>query len=115
MTTPPSNPNQVPGLTPDGLANQLFDAAISQAFAQKVSDPREAARHVIQFLTEALFYAVNSSKNDVVVFLTETLIFVASSSVGGDEAARKELLKHIGDTIANSPPLPVNKPAAGKP
>jgi hypothetical protein len=34
--------------------------------------------------------------------------------VAGDEAARKELLKHIGDTIANASPLPV-KPAVGKP
>ena len=107
--------SQAQNLTPEGLANQLFDAAISQAMAQKVSDPREAARWVIQFLASALFYAVNSSKNDVVVFLTETLIFAASTSVAGDEDARKELLKHIGDTIANAPPIPMNTPAPTKP
>jgi len=105
----PSDP-VAQGLTPDGLANQLFDAAMGQAMAQKVTDPREVARRVIEFLTSALFYAVSSSKQDVVVFLTETLIYVASSQ-SGDEAARKELLKHIGDTIANAPPIPVKAPS----
>jgi len=107
MTTP-SDPKQ--GLTPDGLANQLFDVALMQ----NQTDPRQAARQVVGFLTDALFYAVTSSKSDVIVFLTESLIFVAS--VSGDETARKELLKHIGDTIANAPPLPTSKPASpGKP
>ena len=115
MTTPPNDPNQPQGLTPDGLANQLFDAAVAQALSQNITDPREAARRVVGFLTDALFYSLTSTKNDLVVFLTETLIYVASSSTGGDEAARKELLKHIGDTIANAPPIPVSKPAAGKP
>jgi hypothetical protein len=50
--------SQAQNLTPEGLANQLFDAAISQALAQNVSVPSEAARWVIQFLTSALFYAV---------------------------------------------------------
>jgi len=60
MTTP-NDPNQAQqGLTPDGLANQLFDAAIAQAFAQNVSDPREAARRVIIFLTEAIVYAISA-------------------------------------------------------
>ena len=110
--TPTTAPNEAPkGLTPDGLANQLFDLAIQQ----NMKDPREAARLVIEFLTSSLFYAVTSSKNDVIVFLTETLIYMVSSSSSGDEAARKELLKHVGDTIANAPPIPMpasNKPAA---
>ena len=119
MTTPNEAPN---GLTPDGLANQLFDLAIQQ----NMKDPREAARLVIEFLTSSLFYAVTSSKNDVIVFLTETLIYMVSSSTAGDEAARKELLKHVGNTIANAPPIPMpasnnpaapasSKPATGKP
>lgn len=113
MTTP-NDPNQAQGVTPEGLANQLFDAAVSQALSQNITDPREAARRVVGFLTDSLFYALASTKNDLVVFLTETIIYVVSSSSGGDEAARKELLKKVGDTIANAPPLPV-KPATGKP
>lgn len=113
MTTP-SDPNKAQGVTPDGLANQLFDIAMTQTMAEKITDPREAARRVVGFLTDSLYYAVTSTKQDFVVYLTETLIFAVSSSSGGDEAARKELLKHIGDTIANAPPLP-SKPAAGKP
>ena len=109
----PSDPNQQ-GLTPEGLANQLFDAAVSQALSQNITDPRDAARRVVGFLTDALFYALTSTKNDLVVFLTETIIYAVSSQAGGDEAARKELLKHVGDTIANAPPLP-SKPASAKP
>lgn len=113
-TKPPSNPNQAPqGLTPEGLANQLFDAALSQAVSQNVKDPREAGRWVARFLADALYYAITSTKDDPIVFLTETLIYVASSATD-DEAGRKELLKHIGDTIANAPPLP-GAPAAGGP
>lgn len=112
MTTP-NDPNQPQGLTPERLASQLFDATLSLAGTQKV-DPREAARHVIAFLTEALFYAVTSTKNDVIAFLTETLIYTASAASAGDENARKELLKHIGETIANAPPLP-GKAAPAKP
>lgn len=114
MTTTPSDPNKAQGLTPDGLANQLFDVAIAQALAEKISDPREAARRVIAFLTESLFYAVSSTKNDLVVFLTETLIYVVSSS-SGDEAARRELLKHVSDTIANAALVSTAKPAVVKP
>lgn len=103
MTTKPSNPGQQgqQPLTPDGLASQLFDAAFMQ---NKMSDPREAAQQVIGFLTEALFYAVTSAKHDVIVFLTESIIYVASSAVS-DEPSRKELLKKIGDTITNAPPM----------
>lgn len=108
MTTKPSNPPQGPQpLTPDSLASQLFDAAFMQ---NKMTDPREAAQQVIGFLTEALFYAVTSAKHDVIVFLTESIIFVASSSAP-DEPSRKELLKKIGDTITNAPPIPTaNRP-----
>jgi hypothetical protein len=111
MTTPNTQ-----AISPDQLVNQLFDAAI----AQSQNDLRMAARTVIVFLTEALFYAVTSAKNDPIVFLTETLIN-AVTNTSGDEAARKEMLKLISDTIVNAPspqkpsaPAPT-KPAAGKP
>ncbi len=81
MTTPPTDPSSK-SLTPDQLANQLFDAAL----AQYKSDPREGARQVIIFLTEALIYAI--------------------SGTAGDEPARKALLKSVGDTIASAPSLP---------
>jgi hypothetical protein len=88
-------------LSPEGLANQLFDAAI----LQYRTDPREAARRVIEFLTEALLYAVSSSKGDVIVFLTETIIYVVSSGAPDDDS-RKEMLKKIGEAISSAPPLP---------
>jgi hypothetical protein len=94
MTTP-NSPNE---LTPDGLANQLFDAAITQAFAQNQNDPREAARRVIIFLTEAIVYAI--------------------SATAGDDEARKALLKNVGETIISAPALPGrsgNKPPAPAP
>lgn len=105
MSTP--NDPKAPGLTPDGLANQLFDVA----FVQNPTDPRKAARQVIEFLGAALFYAVTSSKNDVIVFLTETLIYVVSAS-SADEASRKEMLKKVSDTIANAIPSAPTGPAA---
>jgi len=108
MTTP-NDPNQ--GLTPQGLAGQLFDAAMTQALAQNMTDPREAGRWVSRFLADALYFAITSTKDDPIVFLTETLIYVASTACGTDEAARKELLKKIGDTIASAPPIPAAKPA----
>lgn len=107
MTTPNDASN---GLTPERLANQLFDAALTQ----NTGDPREVARRVIEFLASSLFYAVTSAKSNVIVFLTETLILMISAQ-SADEAARKEMLKHVGDTIANAPPIPANQPAAGKP
>jgi len=74
------NPNNsTKQLTPPDLANQLFDAAL----VQYKSDPREAARQVIIFLTEALVYAI--------------------SSTAGDEAARKALLKSVGESIVAAP------------
>lgn len=83
----PNDPN-TKTLSPQGLANQLFDASL----AQNMTDPREAARQVIVFLIEALVYAVSSS--------------------AGDEAARKALLKSVGDTIAAAPSLKPTGPAA---
>lgn len=110
MTTPTPN-DQSKGLTPDGLVNQLFDVAIMH---NNIKDPREAARQVIDFLAASLFYAVESTKSDVLVFLTETIIVLASRT-SDDEASRKELLKHVGDTIANAPAIPANAPPAAAP
>lgn len=108
MTTTPTPNDQSKGLTPDGLVNQLFDVAIMH---NQIKDPREAARQVIDFLAASLFYAVESTKSDVLVFLAETIIVLAAKSCD-DEPSRKELLKHIGETIANAPPLPANPSAA---
>lgn len=71
MTTP----NEPKALSPQDLANQLFDAALPQS----KNDPREAARQVIIFLKEALVYAV--------------------SSTASDDVARKGLLKSVGESI----------------
>lgn len=66
-------------LSSQGLADQLFDAA----FAQYRSDPREAARQVIRFLTEALVYACKATASD--------------------DAARRALLTSVGETIIAAP------------
>lgn len=66
-------------LSPESLANQLFDAAL----AQFPASPREAAKHVITFLAEALVYAV--------------------SETAGNEDLRKTSLKNVGDMIASAP------------
>lgn len=63
-------------LSPKDLADQLFDAVLLQA----KGDYREAAGQVILFLKEALVYAV-------------------LSSAGGDDAAKKGLLKSVGESI----------------
>jgi hypothetical protein len=68
-------------MSPPDLANQLFDVAIGQY----KNDPREAARQVINFLTEALVYAISSS--------------------AGDDVARKALLKSVGESIIVGQPL----------
>ena len=79
--TPPNDPNNTKALSPDQLANQLFDAALMQS----KGDPRATAQHVVAFLMEALIYAI--------------------SAAASDDAARKALLKSVGDTIiAASPP-----------
>jgi len=96
MPTPsPSEPKM---LTPDGLVNQLFDGA----WKQNPSDPKLAARQVVSFLTNALLYALTSSKNDPIVFLTEALVDVIAASTPGDDAARKELLLHISAMLASA-------------
>lgn len=73
-------------LTPPDLANQLFDAAITQY----PTDPREAARQVI-------------------VFLRETLVYAITSSTLNDLNARKGLLKSVAESIAimaaDAPPM----------
>jgi hypothetical protein len=84
MTTPNAPSNQ--SLSPDQLANQLFDVV-----AQHQSDPREAARQVIVFLTSSLIYAI--------------------CATAGDEVARKALLKSVGDTIIMSPTSPAKTPS----
>jgi hypothetical protein len=73
---PPTKP-----LTPHGLASQLFDAAILQQ-----GNPREAAMQVMRFLTEAVVYSI-------------------SVIAGADEAARKGLLKEVGEAIVAAPRL----------
>lgn len=70
-----STPNEPRALTPKELAGQLFDAVLPQLNG----DHREAARQVIIFLKEALVYAV--------------------SATAGDEAARRGLLKSVGESI----------------
>lgn len=81
----PNDPN-TQELSPQSLANKLFDAALSQ----NMNNPREAARQAIVFMIEALVYAI--------------------SSTAGSEAARKELLKSVGETIMNAPPLKAGTP-----
>jgi hypothetical protein len=73
--------DQEASMKPVDLANKLFDMAI----LQYRNDPREAARQCVIYLTEALVYAI--------------------SSTAGDENARKALLKSVGETIINAPPL----------
>jgi hypothetical protein len=70
--------NESKVLAPKELADQLFEAALAQ-----VKDPREAARQVILFLKESLVYAVSAT------------------AVG--DAARKALLKSVGDSIGALP------------
>jgi hypothetical protein len=84
MTTP-NDPN-ANVLSSDQLANQLFDAALKQY----PSDPREAARQVILFLSGALVYAITHT--------------------AGDDSARKALLKTVGDSIAAAPSTPPASP-----
>jgi hypothetical protein len=67
--------NEPKVLSPKELADQLFDAALSQV----KGDHREAARQVIIFLKEALVYAV--------------------SATASDDATRKGLLKSVGESI----------------
>jgi hypothetical protein len=68
--------NEPSTLSPKDLADQLFDAALLQV----KGDLREAAGQVVIFLKEALVYAV-------------------LASAGGDEAAKKGLLRSVGEAI----------------
>ncbi len=81
----PNAPNSQ-SFSPDQLANQLFDVAIGQF----PTDPREAARQVIIFLTSSLIYAIRAT--------------------AGDEAARKALLKSVGESIVAAPTSSASKP-----
>jgi hypothetical protein len=82
------NTNEPKALSPKDLADQLFDATLSQA----KGDFREAAGQVILFLKEALVYAV-------------------LASAGSDEAARRGLIKSVGESIvAMSIPSPAASP-----
>lgn len=85
MSTPDALNAQ--SLSPDQLANQLFDVVVVQC----KSDPREAARQVIVFLTSSLIYAI--------------------CAAAGDEVARKALLKSVGDTITSAPTSSVKTPS----
>jgi hypothetical protein len=67
--------NEPKMLTSKELADQLFDAVLPQV----KDDYREAARQEIFFLKEALVYAV--------------------SATGGDDAAKKAMLKSVGESI----------------
>jgi len=101
---PPSEVN-AQALSPNGLVEQLFNAA----FMQSPTDPRQAAQRVVGYLTDALLYAVASSKNDVIVFLTQTLVYVVASS-SEDEVARREVLKRVSETIAAAADQPPQQP-----
>lgn len=100
MTTP-NNPNQDP-LTPNSLVEQLFNVALAQSTTK---DGKEIARQVIDFLGSALFYAIHAAKHEPVVFLTETLVQVITVS-SADDNARKEMLKHVGETILSAATQP---------
>ena len=107
MTTS-SNPGQPQqGLTPDSLAEQLFNIAISQ----NTKDPHEAGRQVIEFIASSLFYAIKMTKNDIVVFLTDAIIRVIHAS-SPDDSSRRELIKHVSDIIAASANATAQSPAA---
>lgn len=93
MTAPNSN-DEI--RTPKDLAEKLFSALLMQ----NMKNPREVGGQVIGFLTEALLYAATSTKSDLIAILTETIINTISA-MPGDENARKELFKYVGDTIAN--------------
>jgi len=116
----PTNPNDAnKQLTPDVLVNQLFDKVLMQ----NPSQPRQAARQVVDFLMASVLYALSSSKDDPVVFMTETLVNVIGA-MAPDEGPRKEMLKYISEMLAaaaEGPPAAAQQPttpqqpAAGKP
>lgn len=105
----PTNPNDANKLTPDGLVNQLFDKVLMQ----HPTEPRQAARQVVDFLMASVLYALTSSKHDPVVFMTETLVNVVGA-MSPDEGPRKEMLKYISAMLAaaaEGPPATAQQPA----
>ena len=108
----PNDPN-AQMMTPQNLANQLFD----KIAMQNPGKPQEVAGHVISFLATSLMYALSSAKTNPVVYLTETLISVIVATTSGDEAARKEQLKYISSILAGAaesspqPGAPASAPA----
>lgn len=79
------------GITPDLLVQGLFEDAI----AQIGDDPKEAAVQVMSFLTQALVLAANISS-------------------GGNESARKGMLKYLAEQIEAAPPHPLIAAGAKK-
>lgn len=94
--TNPNDPN-AQMMTPQNLANQLFD----KIAMQNAGKPQEVATHVIGFLANSLMYAISSAKADPVAYLTETLLGVVMATTSGDEASRKEQLKTISSIFAS--------------
>lgn len=109
----PNDPN-AQMMTPQNLANQLFD----KIAMQNPGKPQEVAGHVIGFLAASLMYAISSAKADPVAYLTETLLGVVMATTSGDEAARKEQLKTISSIFASvadpspQPGAPASAPAS---
>jgi hypothetical protein len=79
------------GITPDLLVQGLFEDALAQAG----EDMKEAAVQVMRFLTESLVLAANISS-------------------GGDESARKGMLKYLAEQIEAAPPHPLIAAGAKK-
>jgi hypothetical protein len=79
------------GITPDLLVQGLFEDALVQAG----EDMKEAAVQVMCFLTESLVLAANISS-------------------GGDESARKGMLKCLAEQIEAAPPHPLIAAGAKK-
>jgi len=111
MTTPANNQNQTEGLTPESLANKLFDIALSQG---GTTDPEQLSQQVIDFLGGALVYALTSAKRDVVIFFTETLLYFAAHS-SPDPAQRAAVLKQISDAFAHAAAAPAAASPPGAP
>jgi hypothetical protein len=146
MTAPQNN---VQTMSPQGLVEHLFNTA----FMQNPREARQIATQVVEYLSQALshavdsakldpasyakvielvgrafFHAIVSAKYDPVAYMTEALIstVVVTSE---DDAARREVLKHISGILAHvaTQPAasqqpggptgnpPTGNPAAGKP
>ena len=77
-------------LTAPAMAHQLFEAAV----VQHKGDDAQASMSVINFLREALVYAIVMS--------------------AADEPSCKTLLQYIGDSITNAPTKPPPPGGASK-